>query len=249
MTRRSLATLSLAVTLTALAACSPKPVVTTSDAITIIPDRYLEAFREPTGDWMNVGDVRMDYNDPRKLEIMDTHKTGVIVNGYGGKTSDLVTKAEFGDITFHTEFMVSRGSNSGVYFMGRYELQILDSFGKDQPGEHDNGAIYQRWDPKRGKGNEGYEGHPPRSNPSKHPGQWQTFDVIFRAPRFDNAGKKIANAKFIAVRLNKVLIHENVEVTGPTRGGWPDEAPTGPLRLQGDHGPVAFRNMTVTPFK
>jgi hypothetical protein len=73
--------------------------------------------------------------------------------------------------------------------------------------------------------------------------------ISFQAPRFDAAGKKTENAKFLRVELNGVLIHEDVELSGPTRGAMSnDERPTGPLRFQGDHGPVAFRNIRLTPF-
>jgi hypothetical protein len=144
--------------------------------------------------------------------------------------------------------MVPRGSNSGVYFMGRYEIQILDSWGKKQPTFSDCGGIYQRWDDKRTP--KGYEGRPPRVNASLPPGQWQTFDVIFRAPRFDKTGKKIANARFVKVIHNGILVHRNAEVTGPTRAGtYRDEKPRGPLMLQGDHGPVAYRNIWIVPLK
>ena len=95
--------------------------------------------------------------------------------------------------------MVPKGSNSGVYFQGRYEIQVFDSYGVPAPKYSDCGGIYRRWDPKRGKGNEGFEGQPPRRNASKPPGQWQAFDVVFRAPRFDENGKKTANARFIKV--------------------------------------------------
>src|SRR5207248_7595358 len=139
-----------------------------------------------------------------------------------------------------------KDSNSGVYVQGRYEVQVFDSFGKADVAEHDCGAIYQRWDPKRGKGNEGYEGHPPKVNASKAPGEWQTFDITFRAPRFDASGKKIANAKFIKVVHNGKTIHENVELNGPTRSAMStEEKPTGPIMLQGNHGPVAFRNLRI----
>ena len=135
--------------------------------------------------------------------------------------------------------MISRHSNSGIYFMGSYELQIYDSFGveKDKYPGIECGGIYPRW-----IDNKDVEGHSPAINASLPPGRWQTFDVIFRAPRFDPAGKKIANAVFVKVAHNGQVIHENVELNAETRGGFP-EKPTGPLRLQGDHGPVAFRNI------
>ena len=90
--------------------------------------------------------------------------------------------------------------------------------------------------------------HAPSVNASKPPGEWQSFDIIFRAPRFDASGKKTANAVFVKVLYNGKVIHENVECAGPTRGAkLPSEAPTGPILLQGDHGPVAYRNFKLTP--
>ena len=74
----------------------------------------------------------------------------------------------------------------------------------------------------------------------------QNFDVVFQAPRFDSQSGKIANACFEKVIHTAILVHEDVEVTGPTRAGvYEDEKPTGPLVLQGDHGPVAYRNIWV----
>ena len=72
--------------------------------------------------------------------------------------------------------------------------------------------------------------------------------MVFRAPRFDAGGKKTANARFVKVVHNGQVIHENVEVTGPTRAAaFNDEKPHGPLMLQGDHGPVAYRNPWIKP--
>ncbi len=134
--------------------------------------------------------------------------------------------------------------------MGRYEIQILDSWGKEQIGDHDCGAIYQRWDPKRGKGKEGYEGHAPGVNASRKPGDWQTYDVIFRAPRFNKAGEKIRNAQFVKVVHNGIVIHKNVLLTGPTRASiFNEEKATGLIMLQGDHGPVAYRNIRFRTLK
>jgi len=204
------------------------------------------AGRERADDWVNAGGAMLAASDEKLLAWAPG--AGTLVNGEGGRTRHLVTRAEFGDVLAHIEFMVPRGSNSGVYFMGRYEIQVLDSFGKDEVEHGDCGGIYQRWDPERGKGKEGFEGRPPRVNASRPPGRWQAFDVIFRAPRFDAEGRKTANACFVKVVHNGVVIHENEELTGPTRAAaFGDEKPAGPFMFQGDHGPVAYRNLWVRP--
>ncbi|HID24728.1 MAG TPA: DUF1080 domain-containing protein [Planctomycetaceae bacterium] len=196
--------------------------------------------------WLHVGSAFLDPVDPRRLATRPG--TGVLVNGKTGRTWNLVTKRNFGDIEAHIEFLVAKSANSGVYFLGRYEVQILDSWGKQRVKYSDCGGIYQRWDPSRGKGREGFEGRAPRVNASQPPGRWQSFDVVFRAPRFDARGRKTANARFVKVVHNGVLVHENVECTGPTRAAtFNDERPRGPLMLQGDHGPVAYRNIRVRP--
>jgi hypothetical protein len=131
--------------------------------------------------------------------------------------------------------------------MGRYEVQIYDSYGveKDAYPGIECGGIYPRWIHEQD-----VEGHSPRVNASKPPGEWQTFDVVFRAPRFDASGKKIANARILRVTHNGKVVHENVELNGPTRGGLTDDdKPMGPLRLQGDHGPVAYRNLRIKPIQ
>jgi hypothetical protein len=195
--------------------------------------------------WLERGVVQASPEDPRAF-VWSKAGPGVIFNGEKGRTKNLVSVAQHGDIEAHIEFMIPARSNSGVYFMGRYEVQVLDSFGKEKAGVHDCGAIYERWDPKRGKGREGYEGHPPRVNASRKPGEWQTFDVIFRAPRFDKQGNKTRSAEFVKVVHNGTVIHEKIKLSGPTRGGmFADEAATGPLMLQGDHGPVAYRNIRI----
>jgi len=217
-----------------------------ADEIKLIQGEGLDGWKKPAGKWMNVGEVSKSTENEKLLSTKPG--AGIIVNGADGRTPNLVSEAEFGDVELHAEWMVPKGSNSGVYFMGRYEVQVFDSFGVKEPHYSDAGGIYQRWDPKRGAGKEGYEGHAPKVNASKAPGEWQTYDVIFRAPRFDADGKKTENAKFIKVVHNGELVHENVEVTGPTRSGmweFEPEKPAGPLMLQGDHGPVAFRNITI----
>jgi hypothetical protein len=199
------------------------------------------AWRPNTGTWQVVGDA---LKDPERQKFLAVRLgSGVIINGPKGRTTDIFSKAQFGDVRAHVEFMVPKGSNSGVYFQERYEIQVLDSWGVKEPRHSDCGGIYQRWDEKREP--KGYQGKPPRVNASLAPGKWQSFDIVFRAPRFDESGKKIANAVFEKVIHNGVVIHENAELTGPTRSGFRKEKPVGPLRLQGDHGPVAYRNVYI----
>lgn len=201
----------------------------------------LSNIRPPHGDWQTVGDVKLDPSDPKKFVLVPGK--GVVVNGPGGRTVDILTTAEYADMRLEVDFNVPKGSNSGIYFMGRYEVQIFDSYGVADLKHSDCGGIYERWANDRG-----FEGKAPRVNASKAPGEWQHFDIVFRAPRFDVSGRKVENARFKKVSLNGTLIQENVEVTGPTRAAhYEDEQVGGPLMAQGDHGPVAFRNVRITP--
>jgi hypothetical protein len=163
-------------------------------------------------------------------------KGKVLANVVGGGC-DIFTEAKFGDIHLELEFMVPKGSNSGVYVMGEYEVQILDSYGKpdDKLTQGDLGALYSAAAPKK--------------NVAKKPGEWQKFVIDFQAPKFEG-DKKTANAKFVKVTLNGEVLHENVEMKQQTPGGLTGkEAATGPLMFQGDHGAVAFRNIKITPKK
>jgi hypothetical protein len=200
----------------------------------------LSAWREDRGDWHLVGEVSLAADSPEQL----TSKPGkgIVVNTPTGKTEHLISKREHGDVETHIEFLVPRGSNSGIFFQGRYEIQILDSWGKEKKiKHHDCGGIYKSLQ---------HKGHPPRVNASLPPGQWQTYDIVFRAPRFDADGRKIADAKFVKVIHNGQVIHENVEVPGPTRSmEEKPEVATGPLLLQGDHGLVAYRNIWLRPIE
>jgi hypothetical protein len=201
----------------------------------------LSGWHRPTGEWMTAKAVSLDPTDPTKFVVQPG--TGIIVNGSNGKTVDLMTEKAFGDVEVHVEFCIPKHSNSGVYLMGRYEVQIYDSFGV----QHDRypgiecGGIYPRWINEKNS-----EGHSPRINASKLPGEWQMFDITFRTPRFDASGRKIANAKFVKVAHNGKVIHENVEMSGVTRDAISEnEGMTGPLRLQGNQGPVAYRNIQI----
>ena len=161
--------------------------------------------------------------------------SGRVLAAITGGGSDLYTEAKFGDIKLEVEFMLPKGSNSGIYLMGEYEVQVLDSFGKpaDKLTQGDLGALNSAAAPK--------------VNAAKKPGEWQKFVIDFQAPKFEG-GKKVSNAKFLKVTFNGEVIHENVECNKVTPGGLTGkEMATGPLMFQGDHGPVAFRNIKVTP--
>ena len=175
--------------------------------------------------------------------IFDGTNTDKLLNGRmtddGLLMEGVTTKDAFGNATWHIEFCLpyqpkDRGQgrgNSGAYFQGSYETQMLDSFGLEGK-DNECGGIYKA--------------APPSVNMCLPPLAWQTYDVEVTAPRFAD-GKKIANAR-LTVRHNGVLIHDNVEVPGITPGGpQKEEAPTGPLHLQNHGNPVRYRNIWVLP--
>jgi hypothetical protein len=208
----------------------------------------LSFFREPGKTWQLAGDVSAD---PYKAHVMKPEKgTGILVNlpSKKNKGADLLSTLEHGDVDLELDYMMAKGSNSGIYLQGRYELQLEDTWAKPTASSANNGGIYERWDESRPDGQKGYEGYAPRQNVSRAPGVWQHLKISFQAPRFDAAGKKVENAKMLRVELNGVTIHEDVELLGATRGAMGEEKATGPLRLQGDHGAVAFRNIKITTF-
>ncbi len=182
----------------------------------------------PRSKWSIVGAITLNPKLANRFESKPG--TGILLNGGDGHGVDILSEVQHGDCELHIEFNVPKGSNSGVYFQGQYEVQILDSYGNKDLKYGDCGGIYNT--------------APPRLNASLPPGEWQTFDVVFHAPRVDAQGQKTANARFVKVVHNGKVIHEDVEVKGPTTSalGGPERA-TGPLMLQGDHGPVAFRNI------
>src|SRR5262245_9403490 len=144
---------------------------------TLFNGKDLSGWRAPTGEWKAVSAVSLDAQDPKQLAV--TPGAGMMVNDPKGKTVNLISEMEHGDIEAHVEFVVPKNSNSGVYFQGRYEIQVLDSWGVKEPKYGDCGGVYASCsDPKPD-----FKGRPPSVNASKPPGEWQSFDVIFRAPR------------------------------------------------------------------
>lgn len=157
--------------------------------------------------------------------------------------NDLRTVASFGDFRLHLEFRTPRTppgtaeqarGNSGVYLQGRYEVQILDSYGRTPSGQNDAGALYEVADAALNAG------LPAES--------WQTYEITFRAARFSD-GRKVESAR-VSVLWNGRLVHDDLELPGPTRLGDPeagDGVLRGPVVLQ-DHGDrVRYRNVWLEP--
>jgi hypothetical protein len=209
----------------------------------LVGNEGLAAWRKPTGGWIVAGDARLDPHDSSRLSAVPG--TGVIVNGPAGRTENLYSIREFADIEAHLEFLIPKGSNSGVKLQGLYEVQICDSRASRRLTGSDCGGIYPRAEllPRYHHLDDGF---PPKVNAAGAPGQWQTLDLVFRAPRFDGSGKKVASARFVKVVLNGQVVQQDQEIQAATGHAWRlPELRRGPLMLQADHGPVAFRNIRV----
>lgn len=163
-----------------------------------------------------------------------------VAKGAGG----IQTRVGFGDVRLHIEWAspmpaVGAGQdrgNSGVFFMSQYEVQVLDSYGSDTYADGQAAALYGQF--------------PPRVNVSRAPGEWQSYDIDFRRPRFDSMGVVLSPAR-VTVRHNGVLVHDDVALLGPTSNGRRDpytaHADRLPISLQ-DHGhPVRFRSIWAQP--
>ncbi|MBT8038141.1 MAG: DUF1080 domain-containing protein [Verrucomicrobiae bacterium] len=208
----------------------------------------LDAY-QPTTDWQFVASAALDPEQPNTLILTDGQPH--LLNNGPTKNLEagyLITQKKFADHEVHVEFMIPKGSNSGFYLMGRYEIQVLDSHGATRLFAGHMGGLYARWDPSRKKDNKSasYDGKPPRVNAAKPHGQWQQLTIKFRAPRFNSNGKKIAHAHFIEVILNGQTVQKNIDATGPTRSHpLQGEAAKGPLAIQGDHGPIVIRKLEI----
>jgi hypothetical protein len=187
--------------------------------------------------WSVAGTVELDPKHPKQLIATGQPGDGkglLVAQLKDFQGTNLVTAAKFKDFTLHLEFLLPKDGNSGVFLMGLYELQITDSTGipdaKMQEGDAGGIPYFKR----------------PLLNASGKPGEWQTYDVTFQAPRFDDKGKKSANARIVKAVLNGKTVQEDLDLPEPTGGGLDaPESPAGPLMLQGNESPVAFRNITL----
>ncbi len=168
-----------------------------------------------------------------------------VENGYfevAPKTGDMSTKDSFGDCQLHVEFSEpdppkgedqDRG-NSGVFLMGLYEIQVLDSYQSKTYADGQVAAVYGQY--------------PPLVNAARPPGQWQSYDIIWHGPRFDPA-RKLTRSAHVTVFHNGVLVQDNVQLTGPTghhvRPPYTPTPETLPLALQDHNHPVRYRNIWI----
>src|SRR5712692_7782024 len=158
-----------------------------------------------------------------------------------GGTGDLVSKEKFGDAQIHVEWAAPaeidgasqwRG-NSGILIMRLYEIQVLDSYGNPTYADGQAGAIYGQW--------------PPLVNASRKPGEWQTYDIAFEAPKFE--GENLVKPAYVTVFHNGVLVHNRQQIIGRMAhrvvGTYAPHAPEEPLALQDHDTPVRYRNIWV----
>jgi len=181
--------------------------------------------------------------DGKDLSQWEGGENWKIENGYAiAQKNGITTKEQFGDCQLHLEFAtpeVIEGSgqgrgNSGVYLMGRYEVQILDSYENKTYFDGQCGSIYKQ--------------HPPLVNASRKPGEWQTYDIIFTGPRFDEAGNLLKPA-YVTVIHNGVVVQNHFEIEGSTAWHVPPKyeahGDKGPIHLQFHGNPVKFRNIWI----
>ncbi len=223
-------------------------------------------FRNPSAKkvWVACDDVRLDPDNPGRLLPVGTGGApdAALLCGDDGRGSDIMTVAHFGDFDLHLEFVVPRGSNSGVYLRGLYEIQVFDSYGAPRLGFHDCAALYER--------------AIPRENLAKPPGRWQTFDITLRGKALTLSWNGTAVYKDMDIRYGETdraaferLNAENAAKPpelrvklqekdgryvgyfgeGGTRSSLPGPDRPGPILIQGNHGPVAYRNLRIRPRK
>jgi hypothetical protein len=167
-----------------------------------------------------------------------------VKDGYfevGANNGDLFTREKFGDCQLHIEFSeppdikgTSQGrGNSGVLLMHRYEVQVLDAFKNPTYADGQAGAIYGQW--------------PPLANPSRPPGEWNVYDIVFEAPKFE--GEKLVKPAYITVFMNGVLMHNRKESMGPMVyrqvARYTPHPAEDVLALQDHHNPVRYRNIWI----
>ena len=204
--------------------------------------RRVDQIFTPQKGWSKASKV--EANDKNLIVKADGEATFFTNAALPKKAGYLSTVGQFGDCTVEAEFMIPKGSNSGIYLMGRYEIQILDSHGKDKVGYGDMGGVYRRWDNRR-KPPDSKES--PQNQRRQSAGSGSKWLSSFVLPAKED-GTLLEKPRFVSVHLNGKLVQENVTLNGHTRSaqrtGW---AAKDHIFIQGDHGPIAFRKFKVIP--
>jgi hypothetical protein len=203
-----------------------QPGLPPSDAIVLFDGKDLSKWTNRRGTTIS---------DPAKWKVENGYVE--VVPSVG----ELLSKEKFGDIQLHIEWAspsVVTGSsqgrgNSGVLFMERYEIQVMDCYNNPTYADGSAGAIYGQW--------------PPLVIPCRKPGEWQTYDIIFEAPKFD--GEKVVKPVYFTVFHNGVLLHNHKESMGPMVfrqvAHYTPHEPEVSLMLQAHNNPVRYRNIWV----
>lgn len=186
--------------------------------------------------------------DGTDLSAFEGGEKWKVENGYTEVgPANILTKESFGDCQLHVEWATpekvkgngqGRG-NSGIFLMDRYEVQILDSFENTTYFDGQAASVYKQ--------------SPPMVNASRGPGEWQTYDILFTAPRFDENGD-VARPGFVTVLHNGVAVQNHFELQGPTSFTAPPtygkgHAAKAPIRIQNHGNPVRFRNIWIREMK
>lgn len=187
--------------------------------------------RDATGSFLSAED-----NSPVKWKV----RKGSFTVEPG--TGNIQTVEHYGDMQLHVEFRIPRDArkkegqksgNSGIYLMGKYEVQVLNSFENETYTDGQAGAVYKQYIPL--------------VNACLKPGKWQAYDIVFEAPQYDENGLQV-KPPFITVFHNGILIQNHVEVKGPTMAyneKLPEHAEKGPLLLQDHDNKVSYRNIWI----
>lgn len=240
-----LSTLLVGVALAASTALSTAAAEPAEKWVALLSGPSLSDWQEDRSGWSLARDVKLNQENDERLDAVPGD--GVLVSD--GDAVNFYTRQEFQDVELKCDFLIPKGSNSGVKLNGLYEIQIRDTHDTKELTGDMCGGVY----PRAKLGPPRYEhideGIAPSQNAAKPAGEWQTLQLKFYSPRFDAAGKKTVDARFEHVVLNGKEIHKQVELHHPTGAAWNlmPEVPRGPLMLQGDHGPVAFRDVQVRP--
>lgn len=201
----------------------------------------VEEFFKPNDSWPIVGSVSAGRQNDLKA-VADTNGFAIYNGQHWKDGADLVTRGFYGDTWLRFEYLLPATSRAQIYLQGRYGINLSDSHEERQLSFQSAGGI----DSSKEDSDKNFGGAAPQVNALKPADQWQSLEVRFRAPRFDEARNKREDAFFIEIKINDIVVQTNTivpDVTRETRYGWEDQY--GPLIIRGDQGPIAIRAFDI----